>query len=170
MGGITLNIVVKTVTLDQKSVLKNLLELYAYDFTEFVLDDVDFHGLYGYKYLDHYWTEEGRYPFMIYSDGNIAGFVLIRRYFDNDLSDNIYSMAEFFIMKKYRKQGIGKSIAFEVFNMFPGLWEVAVLEENKPAQIFWERVLHNFTKGNFDVIHKEGWNGPVQRFYSNIHK
>jgi predicted acetyltransferase len=163
-----LNIVAEEVSIEQKPVLKNLLELYAYDFTEFVSKDVDCSGLYGYSYLDYYWTEEGRYPLMIYSDGNIAGFVLIRRYFDDELSDHIYSIAEFFIMKKYRKQGIGKTIAFQIFNMFPGLWEVAVLDVNKPAQIFWDKVIHDFTQGNFDEINKNNWNGPVMRFYSSI--
>jgi predicted acetyltransferase len=159
---------VEAVSIEQKPVLKKLLELYAYDFTEFTSKDVDCNGLYGYKYLDHYWSEEGRYPFMIYSDENIAGFVLIRRYFDNDLRDYIYSMAEFFIMKKYRKQGIGKFIAFQIFNMFPGLWEVAVLEANKPAHIFWRRVIHDFTQEKFDEIYKDDWNGPILRFNSKI--
>src|SRR5215471_15872892 len=36
-----------------KAVLRNLLELYRYDFSEFTGDDVDEHGLYGYPYLDH---------------------------------------------------------------------------------------------------------------------
>lgn len=49
-----MNIALEVVSYPQKSILRNLLELYAYDFTEFIPDDVDQHGLYGYKYLDHY--------------------------------------------------------------------------------------------------------------------
>ncbi len=49
---------------EDKSVLRNLLELYAYDFSEYDGADVDAHGLYGYERLDHYWTEEGRAPFL----------------------------------------------------------------------------------------------------------
>lgn len=168
-GGHTVNITVEAVPIEQKSVLRNLLELYAYDFTEFIPDDVNCYGLYGYKYLDHYWTEEGRHPFIIYIDGNIAGFILIRRYYVSELNDYTYSIAEFFIMKKYRKQGVGRKVAFQIFDMFPGIWEVAEVEENRPAQAFWRKVIHTFTQGKFDEIHKEGWNGPVQRFNSLKH-
>ncbi|AHF07392.1 GNAT family N-acetyltransferase [Desulfitobacterium metallireducens] len=159
-----MNIALEAVSIEQKSVLRNLLELYIYDFTEFIPDDVDCHGLYGYKYLDQYWTEEGRHPFFIYIDGNIAGFVLVRRYYVSDLNDYIYSIAEFFVMKKYRKQGVGREVAFRIFNMFSGVWEVAEVEENRPAQAFWRKVIHAFTQGDFEEIQKEDWIGPVQRF------
>jgi len=53
---------VQQASLEDKSILRNLLELYAYDFTEYDQLDLDAHGLYGYHRLDHYWTEPGRYP------------------------------------------------------------------------------------------------------------
>jgi len=55
--------------------------------------------LYDYKYLDHYWTEEGRQPFVIRVDGKLAGFVLIRMMGTNEHSQSI-PVAEFFVMKK----------------------------------------------------------------------
>lgn len=54
MGENTMNLEIKKATIDQKSVIRNLLELYIYDLTEFGPYDVDSHGLYGYKYLDYY--------------------------------------------------------------------------------------------------------------------
>ncbi len=44
------------VTEADKPVVRNLLELYQHDFSEFDDRDVDAHGLYGYPYLDHYWV------------------------------------------------------------------------------------------------------------------
>lgn len=161
-----MNITLEEVSIQQKSVLRNLLELYAYDFTEFIPDDVDCHGLYGYRYLDHYWTETGRHPFVTYIDGKIAGFVLVRCYYTSDLKDYVNSIAEFFVMRKYRKQGIGREVAFRMFNLFPGVWEVAEIEENKPAQVFWQKIIHDYTQGDFEEIHKEEWHGPIQRFSS----
>ncbi len=155
---------IKSVPLEQKAVLRNLLQLYHYDFTEFIPFEVDSHGLYGYKYLDHYWTDKGRYPFIIYVDGNIAGFVLIRDYPLEELNENAHSIAELFVMKKYRCQGIGKKTAFQMFNQFPGLWEVAQIAENKPAQAFWRKVIHEFTQGNFEEVQKDHWKGSIQRF------
>lgn len=163
-----MNLVIEEASIEQKSVLRNLLELYIYDFTEFGPYDVDSHGLYGYKYLDYYWNEEGRHPFIFYVEGKIAGFVLVRRYFIEDLNEYSYSIAEFFVMKRYRGQGIGKKVAFHIFTLFPGLWEVAQLKTNTPAQVFWRKVINDFTNGDYEEIQKDHWNGPIQRFRSNL--
>ncbi len=159
-----MDILIEEVSIDKKLVIKNLLELYIYDFTEFGPYDVGPDGLYGYNHLDCYWTEEGRHSFLFYVDGNIAGFALIRRYYIDDLNDYGYSIAEFFVMKKYRGKSVGKKVAFHVFNLFQGVWEVGQMNSNKSAQVFWRNVIHDFTQGEFEEIKKENWNGPVQRF------
>lgn len=55
--------ILEKVAYGQKSVLRQLMELYKYDFSEYELDDVNEQGYYDYAYLDHYWTEDGRYAF-----------------------------------------------------------------------------------------------------------
>ena len=61
----------------EKSILRQLMEFYAYEFSRYDHADVNEHGYYGYTYLDHYWTEEGRHPFFIKVDRKLAGFVLV---------------------------------------------------------------------------------------------
>ena len=87
------------VSLEQKPVLARLMEFYSYDFSEFILHDVDDEGVFGYKYLDLYWTEAGRYPFLVKVDGHYAGFVLINqdRQYSQDPEANVVS--EFFVMR-----------------------------------------------------------------------
>ncbi len=46
-----------------------------------------------------------------------------------------FSIAEFFIMKRYRRSGIGKDIGHQVFNLYKGEWEVYQKENNKAAQL-----------------------------------
>lgn len=159
---------IQKISIEDKSVLRNLLELYNYDFSEFGLEDVDEHGLYGYKYLDHYWTECGRYPYLIRVDGKLAGFVLVRTVIDEEQlgMNTYYSMCEFFIMKKYRHRGIGIYSASNIFDKHSGQWQVAQIEENKPAQAFWRKVISYYTSGDYEEITNENWNGPIQRFYS----
>jgi predicted acetyltransferase len=48
-------------------------------------------------------------------------------------------MAEFFILRKYRHQGIGARAAWELFDRFPGRWEVFEIIENTAAQEFWRK-------------------------------
>ncbi len=147
-----------------KSTLRNLLELYKYDFSEFdPEDDLNENGLYEYMYLDHYWTEEGRHPFLFRVGGKLAGFALVRRL---DMQDEVpvYEMAEFFILKKYRRSGAGQQAAFELFDRLPGKWKVAEMETNVPAQRFWRKVIEQYTDGQFEEIREEGWDGPIQVF------
>ncbi|MFS0871980.1 GNAT family N-acetyltransferase [Paenibacillus xylanilyticus] len=132
-----------------KDVIKNLMQFYIYDFSEFVQCDVEDDGLFrAYPYLDDYWNEvDYRFPYVIKQGDKYIGFVLVRSIESEER--NYFSIAEFFIMKKYRKAGIGKAVAKQIFDMHKGHWEVYQLESNKPAQQFWNKVIHEYTQGNF---------------------
>jgi len=150
---------------EEKHILQNLLELYQYDLSEFNDNKVNDSGAFGYKYLDHYWTEEGRFGFFIKVKEKLAGFVLVRIFDEEDKKIN--SIAEFFIMNKYRKQGIGKEIAFKIFDKFTGLWNVAQEKENISAQNFWRKIIAEYTDNNFKEVQKDYyWDGPIQEFES----
>lgn len=89
----------KKAGIEDKPLLRRLMELYRYDFSEYDGSDVSALGEYGYKYLDHYWTDRGRIPYLIVADGHWAGFALVRQVKSEPTT---WSMSEFFIMKKYR--------------------------------------------------------------------
>jgi predicted acetyltransferase len=153
-----------------KSALLQLMELYAYDFSEFDDADVNEHGLYGYTYFDYYWTEEGRHPFFIRVDGKLAGFVLINEYCYVVKESGTKSIAEFFVMRKYRRKGVGKSAAVQVFDRFPGKWEVIQHGENEPSKIFWGEVIGEYTNGNFtqEKATTEWWEGQALIFDNSV--
>ena len=60
-GAISMKIDMVPVGKDEKEILRNLLEKYDYEFSQYNLRDVNPLGLYGYNYLDNYWTEENRW-------------------------------------------------------------------------------------------------------------
>lgn len=159
-----MKVTVQKVDIAEKHILRNLLELYRYDFSEFYHDDVNEEGLYGYQYLDLYWTEAERHPFIIRVDGKLAGFALIREIANQEWT--YYWMTEFFVLRKYRRKGVGKIAAFTIFNMFPGKWQIGQIEQNIPAQKFWRKVISEYTNGNFKEEQRKGWNGPIQKFQS----
>ena len=131
------------------SVLENLMQFYIYDFSEFVELDVKEDGLFEpYASLREYWDNENeRFPYFIKVGERYLGFVLVKYI---TLSDrNYFSMAEFFIMRKYRRKGIGRSIAEQVFNMHKGQWQIYQKESNRPAQVFWRKIITDYTKGQF---------------------
>lgn len=141
-----------------------MLELYEYDFSEYEGTDLDSDGCFGYPYLDLYWLEPGRHPFIIRVDGRPAGFVLVNAHTYLEGSD--WGISEFFILRKYRRKGVGRSAAFAVFDQFRGKWEVHELQRNGPSQDFWRKVIGEYTGGKYTEVQ---WNrgpseGPIQCF------
>ena len=164
-----MNVELVEVNETEKSVLRQIMELYAYDFSEFDGADVNEHGLYGYTYFDYYWTEESRHPFFIRVDGKLAGFVLINEYCYVVKEPGTKSIAEFFVMRKYRRKGIGKTVAFQIFDRFPGKWEVIQHGENEPSKIFWEEIIREYTRGKYKQTDAktEWWEGRALIFDSS---
>ena len=132
--------------------------MYLYDFSEFNQEAINRHGLFGYKYLDNYWTEKGRYRFFVLADEELAGFVLIRQ------TNGETEIAEFFIMRKFRGQNLGKAVARKIFEMFAGDWRVSQEHDNKGAQIFWRKVVEQYTNGEYESRKDENF---ITLFFSN---
>jgi predicted acetyltransferase len=137
--------------IEETDVVRHLLELYAHDFSEFTGADVGADGRFGYPYLDLYWTEPERRPFLFRVDGHWAGFALVRTGAPHD-------MAEFFVLRKYRRGGIGVAAARAVFARIPGAWQVRQMHANAGATAFWRRAIpYEYRE---EVVEM----GPVQRF------
>ena len=134
---------------EHENVIKNLMQFYMYDFSEFVTSDVEQDGLFkSYPHLEDYWQRSNdRFPYIIKKDERYVGFVLVR--FIESGHRNYFSIAEFFIMKRYRRLGIGKAVAEQIFNLHKGQWEVHQRETNKPAQLFWRSVINKHTNGKY---------------------
>ena len=101
-------------------------------------------------------------------DGRIGGFVLVSPPFASVLP-NEHAIAEFFVLRKYRRTGIGTAAARRCFRRFPGRWEVPVAHYNRPALAFWRSVLTD--AGGIDELSEEPgdgrrWSGPVLCFVS----
>ncbi|MEO7767259.1 MAG: GNAT family N-acetyltransferase [Ferruginibacter sp.] len=149
-----MNLVLVQALREHTEVIKNLMQFYIYDFSEYVHCDVEDNGLFAaYPLLDEYWKEKNnRFPYIIKKDEKYVGFVLVR--FIASEERNYFSMAEFFIMRKYRKAGIGKTVAGQIFQLHKGHWEVCQKESNQPALAFWNKVIVEHTKGQFKEYFK----------------
>jgi predicted acetyltransferase len=160
-----MNLEIQSVLVKDKPVLRNLLQLCLHDYSEFNGEDVDEHGIYNYDYLDGYGTEPGRYAFLARVDGKLAGFVLVRQ---PDPQQVNYHVAEFFILRKFRGRGVGRRVAFWIFDHFPGEWMVSQETSNLPAQAFWRKIIAEYTGGAFTDGFRDDsdWRGPTQFFRS----
>jgi predicted acetyltransferase len=130
---------------EQESVLANLLELYAHDFSELRRLNLGEDGRFGYEALSLYWTEPGRYPFLVRMDGSLAGLVLVKRGAGISGAGVVWDMAEFFVVRGCRRRGVGTQAALEVWRRFRGVWEVRVMQKNDAARRFWAEGISLFT-------------------------
>ncbi|NMB46151.1 MAG: GNAT family N-acetyltransferase [Firmicutes bacterium] len=155
------------VTYERKSALRNLLELFLYDLSEFEDEETDVNecGLYEYEYLDHYWTQPGRYAYFIRVRDKLAGFALISQ----SRSDDGYFhtiMEEFFVMRRYRGQRVGQTAAHRLFSLFPGCWRIPEMRLDIPAQRFWRKIIPRYTGGQYVETEDPDWQGPIQEFWT----
>jgi len=148
----------------ERPILENLMHLYLYDFTEYTGEDADEQGRFTDEHLPKYWVEPNRYPFLVKVNDHPAGFALVRAVPDPISGKLTYHMAEFFIMRKYRRRKIGRHVAFSIFDRFPGHWHVEQEEKNLPAQSFWRKIIGEYTGGRFEEFRQAPHHHPYQVF------
>jgi predicted acetyltransferase len=140
---------------DQESVIANLLELYAHDFSEFHPLELGADGRFGYQHLHLYWSQPDRHPFLIKVNGKLAGLALVKKGNAVAESGTVWDVAEFFIVRAYRRQGIGIKVAHKIWEKFPGQWEVRVMKSNRNAVEFWLQAVTAFVGAAIYPIHLE---------------
>lgn len=142
-----------------------MLELYQYELSDIWDQELDAHGEYGYA-LDRFWDSKSCSAYVAKVGGHYAGFALV------DTAVKVGSqghwMDQFFVLKKYRRSGMGTALARHVFSVLPGAWEVGQMLNNHSARAFWQRVLAEYTDGQFAEHKLAGgwWEGFVQCFVS----
>lgn len=156
-------------TPDQEPILANLLELYLHDFSEFHDLLVAPNGRFGYPNLRLYWNNPGRHAFLLRVDNELAGFALIKKVPDASTDQSAWDMAEFFILRRYRRNGIGTRAAHEVWKRFPGPWQVRAMQSNQPAIHFWTHAIQSFIgkDANSTRIESDGHRWQVFSFESS---
>ena len=141
----------------QQAVVANLLELYAHDFSEFHDVKLGEDGRFGYKNLELYWRDATRHPYLVRLDGGLAGFVFVKKGSEVSGDPDVLDMAEFFVLRGYRRHGIGTRIALNVWRKFPGRWEIRVMQRNNSAREFWRHATSTFAGDAATLSNGERW-------------
>ncbi len=150
---------------EEEPILANLLELYAHDFTEFLAIDLRPNGRFEYQDLSRYWRDPNHHPFLIKADGKLAGLILIRQDETVSRAEVLWDLAEFFVVRRYRRQGVGTAMAHAVWRKFSGRWQVRVMEANLPGQHFWQHAITQFTGATVESVRIER-GGEYWRFFT----
>ncbi|MEE1806698.1 GNAT family N-acetyltransferase [Streptomyces sp. BE133] len=131
-----------SVPAEDKTVLGNLVQLYQYDFSDVRGYDVTPHGTFVYRFLDHYFTEDDREACFILMDETLAGFSMTRW-----LDDGVREVSEFFVLRRHRRRGAGRTAARLMFRRHPGQWTLAFDHANRSAARFWPGVVASVADG-----------------------
>ncbi len=159
---------------EQRALIAGLFQFYIYDFSEFQpADSPDFElnaeaRYEPYPYLDQYWADEACTPLLIRVGERVVGFALINAFaHSGGVAD--HSMAEFFVLRKYRRGGVGALAVGEILRRYPGRWEIAIAARNKPALAFWPRAVGALDcVSGLETLQMDSslWRGPILRFVS----
>jgi predicted acetyltransferase len=118
-------------TLEEKPKIAAMLRRYLVELGPWGYDEPD-----NYPFLDLYWREPARWPYMIDVEGQPAGLALV-----NAVSISGYAVdatiAEFYILPQFRRAGRGTEAAEQIFRARPGCWELSFHRDNAAARAFW---------------------------------
>jgi len=154
-------VILEVATPDRAPLLSNLLELYIHDMSEIFPLELGADGRFGYGSLPLYWSApEKRFAFFIHAGSRIAGFVLVTRGSPVTNDPNDLDVAEFFVLRSFRRTGVGRQAAFLLWDRLPGQWVVRVSEGNRAALPFWHAIVQDYTGGAFsESKHPSGPHG-----------
>lgn len=157
---------------DEAATIANLMQFYLHDFSELWFDreiegELGPDGRYAdYPGLETYWRDPAREAWLFRIKSLPVGFALV-----NDVAHSPTpidrAVAEFFVVRKHRRRGVGLAAAHALFGSAWGVWEAATVRRNVGARAFWRRAAETYP-GVRDVVeedrHDARWDGAVLTF------
>ncbi|KAA0945699.1 MULTISPECIES: GNAT family N-acetyltransferase [unclassified Pseudomonas] len=131
---------------EQAQLIRNLYQFYAYESSDWEQEDVEVDGRFYIheEHLARYWQDPQWSANLLLVDGFIAGFLLIEQ---SELPGlNALELADLFILKRYRRQGIGRALATQVLTSGEADWLVRFYDQDEASQAFWRTVLDNLPR------------------------
>ena len=156
-------------TPNDRPALLNLAEYYTYDFSDLLGLNVGEDGRFGGHHFDRHFEDPVCHPFLIRVEGTLAGFAVHEGRSRLNGEVGVNDVAEFFVLKRFRKLTIGERAAHALFDRFPGRWEVRQVASNVGATAFWRKAIERYTKGGYDEVlwNDDHFRGVVQRFQTS---
>jgi predicted acetyltransferase len=145
-------------------VLRNLFEHYLHDMSEWFQFDTQADGSYSYD-TPTLWKRPG-FVYLARVHGALAGFALIGsgQQWLGDAGAGVQDVHEFFVLRRYRRDGLGRELATRVWKQHPGDWLVRAAEANRPAVAFWRNAIASHTAGSYLEEERQA-NGRFWRYF-----
>lgn len=137
--------------------LANMLELYLHDLSQFFPITLGPDGRFGYQRLPEFFARpERNFPWLIMRGSSVVGFALVTRGSPVSEDPEVLDVAEFFVLRSQRRNGVGGRAARELWRRLEGQWTVRVSEGNHSALRFWPAVIRECAGAAFSETHRSG--------------
>jgi predicted acetyltransferase len=138
------------------TLLGNLLELYIHDLSDLFALKPGPDGRFGYAKLPLYWSEPTRrVAYVIQCGAEVVGFALVTLGSPAGTAQD-WDMAEFFILRAYRRAGLASRAAMMILESTPGNWIIRVSERNAAALKFWEKIVKSHARDGYGCREHRG--------------
>ncbi|MBD7969205.1 GNAT family N-acetyltransferase [Paenibacillus gallinarum] len=150
-----MNVAIMKAALSDRTLIENLLQLYVYDFTEYTDASIGENGVYQIMPdFESYWSDESsQQAYVIKANGEIAGFMMTK---EKDETQSDHVLSHFFILRKFRRMGVGRKAAACLLKGSDRAWELCQLEGNIPAQKFWDQIIDEVSYGEVKIKRENG--------------
>jgi predicted acetyltransferase len=126
----------RTLTDGDRPVVERLWQLYSHDMSEVRGTMPNKGGLYKPGRLPGYFDDPDRRGYLISCNDAPAGFAFVQ-----GVADGTRMIGDFFVVRAARRQGVGYRVVKQLFERYPGNWEIGFQAENAGATEFWRRVV-----------------------------
>ena len=150
------------------AMLASLAQFYLYELSEIETMDISNDGRFQHELLKDNVIRPDLAPFVIYAGEQLTGFVLISQQSRLRSHFSGHAIEVIFILRRYRRHGLGRGSVCEIFDRFPGTWEVATHGQNVRGMAFWRSVIDIYTNGSYQEtwLQEANWRGTVHSFQS----
>jgi len=135
---------------ESEDVLRSLFQHYLREMAEWFDVESNPDGSYAYD-IAAIW-EKGYQAYLAKVGDSVAGFALVGSadewLGESSIPREAHDVHEFFILREFRRSGIGQHLATHIWNEYRGEWLVRVLEANEPASAFWRTAIAGYARGS----------------------
>jgi predicted acetyltransferase len=144
---------IKPAEISEKETIFGLLQSYLTELSQFPDENPDYkdeNGIYQYPYLDPYWQEDDRFPYLFYADDRLAGFSFVRKVRGK------WQMAEFYVSPEFRRRGLAMKCAEDIFRIHAGRWAIRFNKHNNPSRQLWKKLADKLAEGDIEEGEADG--------------
>jgi predicted acetyltransferase len=134
----------KPIDPDSRTLVESLWQLYKHDLSEFLGTKPEADGKFRPGRLPSYFEDPDRCGYLIYADQELLGFAMLL-----GIGKPPVVMGDFFILRAFRRTGIGSMAANLVMQTHPDPWEIPFQINNSGAAKFWRTVAESRAPGGW---------------------